>query len=449
MAEAPVTFRYEALHRVLEVARVLGASADLAQVLQVIIDAVRDTLEAERATVFLYDPVTQELYTSVAHGLDDHPPAGAATAAREQEPRGIRIPISQGIAGEAARSQRIINVPDAYADARFNRDVDKRTGFRTRSILSIPLIAFDGELVGVAQVLNKRSRAFDEADEEIATALAAQAAVAIKRARLIQDRLKRQKLERDLQLARQIQQQTIPTGAPVVRGFDLAALNEPAEETGGDAYDIIGACGVGEQTRVIEAGMPADRAVLMIADATGHGIGPALMATGVRAMLRMAVRVGASLELLIRQLNRQVCQDVPAGRFVTCWVGMIDTTDGTLTCFSSGQAPLLYYHASDGRVDILEADEMPFGIDEFVAAIRPRQFHMQPGDVFLVISDGFYESIGPGNRQWGVERATEVIRAVHRQSAGEITAAMRAAVGAFTRDEPAVDDRTIIVIKRL
>lgn len=466
MDHATGTMQQEALQRVLGVARLLGASADLDRVLQVIIDAVRDILEADRATVFLYDPPHAELYTRVAHGLADEgeaeaggvaaPGAGPA-AAREQppstreEPRGIRFSVTHGLAGEAARTQRIINVPDAYADPRFNREVDRQTGFRTRSILSIPLLAFDGELIGVVQVLNKRGRPFDDADEQVATALAAQAAVAIKRSKLIEDQLKRQKLERDLQLARQIQQQTNPRTIPVVAGFDLAAWNEPAEETGGDAYDIIGLSGSGDQAKIVDARTASERAVLMIADATGHGIGPALMATSVRSMLRMAVRVGTKLEPIIRQLNRQVCQDVPSGRFVTCWIGLIDDRGPELTFFSAGQAPLLHFHAATGRADIIEANEMPFGIDDEWSDVTASRRTLAPGDLFLVVSDGFFESIGPPGAeggQWGTERAIEVVRRHREDSAETITKALRAAVEQFTRGQLAADDRTIIVIKR-
>jgi phosphoserine phosphatase len=456
MDHATGTMQHEALQRVLGVARLLGASADLDRVLQVIIDAVRDILEADRATVFLYDASNSELYTRVAHGLADEGEGDAGGAAGpgsagerlREEPRGIRFPVTHGLAGEAARTRRIINVPDAYADPRFNREVDRQTGFRTRSILSIPLLAFDGELIGVTQVLNKRGRPFDEADEQIATALAAQAAVAIKRSKLIEDQLKRQKLERDLQLARQIQQQTNPRAIPVVAGFDLAAWNEPAEETGGDAYDIIGLSGSGDQIEIVDTRTASERAVLMIADATGHGIGPALMATSVRSMLRMAVRVGTKLEPIIRQLNHQVCQDVPSGRFVTCWVGMIDNRRSELKYFSAGQAPLLHFHAATGCADVIEADEMPFGIDDQWPDVNVNRRALAPGDLFLVISDGFFESIGPEGGQWGTERAIEVVRKHRDGSAEQITKALRAAVEQFTQGQPAADDRTIIVIKR-
>ena len=142
---------------------------DLLEALQHRDDALRDLLDADRATVFEYDPKANELFTQVAHGI-----GGAGDV-----PKVIRIPAGAGIAGAAASGKRIVNIPDAYEDARFNRAIDQKTGYRTRTILAIPLLDHEGGLVGVAQVLNRHQGAFDAADEQLAEGLAANAAVAI------------------------------------------------------------------------------------------------------------------------------------------------------------------------------------------------------------------------------------------------------------------------------
>ena len=193
--------------RVLAVARQLGASADLKQILSVIIDAMREVLDAERATVFEFDAEANELFTTVAHGIAENVEEGTEGQAE------IRLSASTGLAGESVRTRTIINIPDAHADVRFNPEIDRKTGFRTRSLLTIPLIGHDRELIGVAQVLNRRGGPFTGDDEEI---LASQAAVALKRGRLIEDRIVRQKLESDLELARTIQQSGSPRQAPPV-----------------------------------------------------------------------------------------------------------------------------------------------------------------------------------------------------------------------------------------
>ena len=147
------------------------------------------------------------------------------------------------------------------------------------------------------------------------------------------------KLEGDLQLARQIQQKTFPAELPRLAGFDLVAWSRPADETGGDSYDVIGLDAGG---LITAGGGDAERAVLMLADATGHGIGPALSVTQLRAMLRMAVRTGSELNEVASHINEQLYADLPGNRFITAWLGGPRRRgDHSLVSFSAGQAPLL------------------------------------------------------------------------------------------------------------
>jgi phosphoserine phosphatase len=431
MAKRPAALPEDALRRVLEVARHLSASADLKQILAVIIDAMRDLLDARRATVFEYDAATHELFTTVAHGLT----VGEDT---QHEATGeIRMPADAGLAGESVRSRAIVNVPDAHADPRFNADVDRQTGFRTRSLLTIPLVDHADELVGVAQVLNKSSGAFDAHDEEIAAALASQAAVALRRGRLLEDRIMREKLERDLEVAREIQQRSFPDTLPELDGFELDAWNRPADQTGGDTYDVIQRDGDGSGT------------VLLMADATGHGVGPALSVTQVRSMLRMALRMDAALEDIAAHLNRQLHADLPTGRFVTAWLGELDVDAHTIASLSAGQAPLLAYRAATDTVESFAADTVPLGILPDQAFEIGRRVVLEPGDIFLVASDGIYEAMRPGdNEEFGEARVRELLRDQADESAKRIARVIRRSVRTFTENAPAGDDRTMIVIKR-
>ena len=147
-----------------------------------VVDAAREVLDADRGTVFLYDENSNELVVRVATKLG-----------------GIRIPADKGIVGESATTRKLINVPDCYADERFNRAIDKETGYRSRCMLTIPLIGFEDTLIGVLQILNKNKGVFDDEDEFIATALAAQAAVVIHRAKLIESMIATERLDREIE----------------------------------------------------------------------------------------------------------------------------------------------------------------------------------------------------------------------------------------------------------
>ncbi len=196
---------------VLEIARRLAATADLQPLLEAIQQSALHALDCERASVFLYDPRTDELCSQVA------------TAEGE-----IRFPARSGLAGAVFHSGATLNVPDAAADPRFNPEIDRRTGFRTVSILTSPLRSWDNTVVGVLQALNKRGGPFDCWDEVVIGLLSAQAGVAVQRQRLLEAFAEKQQYERDLDLARQIQQDLLPREAPVVAGFDVAGWNRPA-----------------------------------------------------------------------------------------------------------------------------------------------------------------------------------------------------------------------------
>ncbi len=256
------------------------------------------------------------------------------------------------------------------------------------------------------------------------------------------------KLERDLQLARKIQQDTFPTALPALAGFDIDAWNEPAEETGGDTYDVIGYERPPDQGRPRLSLVDVDRAVLLLADATGHGIGPALSVTEVRAMLRMAVRAGEDLPANVAHLNAQLCADLSEGRFVSAWLGELDARDATLRSFSCGQGPILHYRADDGVCDVLETDAVPLGlVEDLDIRMRP-PIPMRPGDVFLVASDGIVETTDAGGTAFGTKRLMDLVVQRHESSASGLLHALRSELTAFAGATSPEDDRTVVVIKR-
>jgi signal transduction histidine kinase len=156
----------------LEFSNALASQVRLDDLLVTIISKTAEVLDAERATLFLYDPARDEIWSKTADRL---------------EISEIRIPVGQGISGSVAQTRRVENIPDAYADPRFKREFDKLTGYRTRSILTMPLIGGKDELVGVIQVLNRKHQAsFDREDESLLRAICAHICVAIERANLIE-----------------------------------------------------------------------------------------------------------------------------------------------------------------------------------------------------------------------------------------------------------------------
>src|SRR5437762_3284805 len=164
----------------LEVSKALASHVRLDELLATIISKTAEVLDAERATLFLYDPGRDELWSKTADQLEINE---------------IRFPAGEGIAGAVARTRAVENIPHVYADPRFNREFDKQTGYRTHSVLAMPLIGDRDELVGVIQVLNKKNRErFDQEDEALLLGLTAHVSVAIERASLIEAHIEKDRI---------------------------------------------------------------------------------------------------------------------------------------------------------------------------------------------------------------------------------------------------------------
>jgi len=407
----------KALRRVLEVTRKLAAPFDLDTMLTEVVDVSRNILDADRGTVFLYDELTDELVVRVATELGT-----------------IRMPANKGIVGQSAQTHKLINVPDCYADDRFNRDIDKQTGYRSRCMLTIPLLGFENSLVGVLQILNKNDGVFDEQDEFIATALAAQAAVVLHRAKITEQIIESEKLDREIAVARDVQIGTLPKEMPSIDGYGFAGAFAPTDQTGGDLYDFVQ--------------LDEHRLFLLMGDATGHGIGPALSATQVRAMLRVALRLESSLDDAFRHINDQLCDDLPDDRFVTGFFGLLDATQHKVSFHSGGQGPIMHYHAASGEYDWHPATTFPLGYLPQTDLAAPLEIDLAPGDILGLISDGIYEYENEQGVQFGHDGVAAVINLLPGGDAETIVAEIMRSVRRHGGSVPQADDITIVLARR-
>jgi phosphoserine phosphatase len=405
------------LETILGVTSALAAPFDLMTMLAEVVSAAKQVLSADRGSVWLYDPAADELVLEVATGI-----------------RPVRVRAGAGLVGACARDRQIINVPDCYADPRFDPGVDKTSGYRTRCMLTLPLVDHKDVLVGVMQVLNKAGgRIFDAHDEVLATALAAQCAVALQRVRMTQAVIEGEKMRQELEMARVVQMSTLPASMPALAGYDVYGTFKPAELTGGDTFDLA----------LLDQGLLA-----VLGDATGHGIAPALSVTQMQAMLRMAFRLGADLETAFREVNNQLADTLASDRFITAFVGILDAATHSMRFHSGGQGPILHFKAVPGTCDRHKPTSFPLGAMR-LSALRPMvTLAMQPGDILLVLSDGIYEYQGAGGDQFGEARVESIVRAHHRKSMAELSAILLDAVQAFAAGAPQDDDITVVLVKR-
>lgn len=247
--------------------------------------------------------------------------------------------------------------------------------------------------------------------------------------------IKLEKLERDLNIAREIQSGLLPEEAPDAPGFEVAGWNRPADKTGGDYFDWVT--------------LPDGRTLFTLADVTGHGIGPALIVSVYRAYIRASTGNGkVTLSAVTSRINELLCADIPEGRFVTAALGIIHPTDSRVELLSAGQAPLLFYEAESGRLHNWDADDLPLGVDDAVEFSRARQIEFSAGDMLVLTTDGFFEAANSQDEQFGVQALEQFIRDYHQLSPDEWIAELYRRVKKHTAGEAQADDLTALVIKR-
>jgi serine phosphatase RsbU (regulator of sigma subunit) len=242
-------------------------------------------------------------------------------------------------------------------------------------------------------------------------------------------------IQHDLQVARSIQQSLLPEEEPKIAGFDIAGWNQPADDTGGDYFDW--------ET------LPDGKLVVSLADVTGHGIGPALLAAVCHAYARFSFRIAQSLPTALEHINQALSSDLGPGRFVTFVAALCAPNHPDVEILSAGHGPLFIYSRQEDHFTEMNAQAVPFGILPFFNSDPPANLALNSGDLVLLATDGFFEWENDGGEQFGVKRMEGVIRASRDCCPREIIAKLYDAVLRFSNGSKQQDDLTAVIIKRL
>ena len=405
------------LSRLFEATLLLNSTLDLAELLDRILQIACSECHADRGTVFLANSKNQELWSIVASGLD------------HQE---IRVPYGRGVAGRVAQTGEIVNVEDAYALEYFDRSFDQKFAYRTRSLLCLPIRHKSGEIVGVIQLLNQAHGRFAREDEDFLTKLSAHMAMALENARLHREVVEKQRLEREVALATEIQRSLLPDAPPIVPGYDIAVINQMCYEVGGDYYDFLS---LGPQSLL-----------LVVADVEGKGVSSAMVMSNLQATLRALVMHLHSLEVLTLSLNDMICNDARSKKFLSIFLGLIDTRRNGLHYINGGHVPPLLINSETGEYKRLEEGGTVIGL--FPSAEYTRgSVRLKPGDILVCCTDGIIESMDPRDDEFGTERLAASIRKNRHRSAQEIVDSVLADVEEFSRGGTHVDDKVLMVLK--
>lgn len=406
----------ESLVSILEIMHRLAAPEAMPELLREVIEVGKVAIVAETGVLWLLEKSSQQLVMVVPSNT---PPA--------------RMELGESWAGKCAVDHVISNIHECREDELFLKYPIQIPAGETRSLLNVPILGQDESLLGVMQWLGAAVGQFDEHDEWVGPALAAQAAVAIQHAYMTDELLANAVLSKEIAVARDIQMSTLPDTMPDVPGYDLYGHFQPTDHTGGDLYDLA---------------MLNGRLFMLLGDATGHGFGPALSATQMQAMLRVSFRLGADLDHAYMHVNNQLAEDLPDDRFITAFMGFLNPATHRVNYHSGGQGPILHFRAGSKKCDWHKPTNFPLGIMEIDDKQESANLYLEPGDILALISDGVYEYANTAGEEFGEERVAEVFRTYHRLPMAGLGEKLIQAVRDFGGDAPQEDDITLVLVRR-
>jgi sigma-B regulation protein RsbU (phosphoserine phosphatase) len=415
----PVTDRLALLYRL---SQTFNSSLNLDEVLNRVMDEVIAVTRAERGFVMLHE-AGGELVFRAARGMDQ---------STIDDPQ---FQISRGVVERVAREGQPVLTSNAQLDDRFSMR-HSVVDLGLRSILCVPLKVQD-QVTGVVYVDNRlRAGIFTQDDLDLLSAIASSAAIAVENARLYQLAVEKGRLERELQLAHELQASLLPQETPEVSGWEFAARWLPARQVSGDYYDFV----------------PGDggKLGLVIADVSDKGTPAALFMALTRSVVRACAGHAPSVADAVVHANRLICADSNEGMFVTLFFGLLDAAAGDLTYVNAGHNPPLLCRASDteaGSPVELRPTGVALGLSESFP-FEQRTVHLDPGDLLVLYTDGVPDATGAGPERFGMHRLRRVIQEHRQASAAGFLEALEDAISEFTGSAPQFDDIAIVIAKR-
>jgi len=421
MDSLPSRDRLELLYHL---SQTFNSSLDLAEVLNRVMDEVIAVMRAERGFVMLRD-AKGELTFQAARGIEH---------VTIHEPR---FQVSLSVIESVAREGKSMMISDAQIDPRFNmRQSVSILGLR--SILCAPLVLKD-RILGIIYVDNRiQAGIFSQADLDLLAAIGSNAAIAIENARLYQLAVEQGRLERELQMARQVQASMIPSATPDIPGWEIAALWQPAHQVAGDFYDFI-QFGDGYTC-------------LVIADVSGKGMPAALFMATTRSIIRASLGQTGAIREGIFQANRLLCAESTDSTFVTLVCARLNSAQGEVAYVNAGHNPPIFFQPrslpNSAQVVTLGRTGMALGV-EAQSDYKEQTLRLKSGDFILLYTDGVTDAMDAQSRSYGLDRLMDVLAESQTLSAREIVAALDSSIRSFTGKTDPFDDITLLMVKRL
>ncbi len=391
------------------------SSLDFEVALNNVMDSVMQITKAQRGFLMMSDEVG-ELRTLVVKGVDED------TLNQEG--------YSTTIVREVVSSGKVLLTNNAQFDTRFQagQSIIMRG---LRAILCAPMIV-KNRLMGILYVdTSMKSGNFTQADSDLLSAVAGQAAVALENARLYTVAVEKGRMERELQMASEIQQALLPQTMPNVGGYEIVPFWEAAREMAGDFYDAFK--------------LADDKFGVVIADVSDKGAGAALLMAVSRTMIRANAYAGLSPRETVRRTNDLIVEDVQSGMFVTVYHSVF-FRDGHSFHVNAGHNPPMIYHNTTKTITMLPIGGRALGW-EVDNPVQEHPVQLQAGDMVIYYTDGLTEAENAGGEQYGVDRLKKVILTNSQQPAQLIMNRIVEDVERFCAGIPPFDDMTVMIVR--
>jgi sigma-B regulation protein RsbU (phosphoserine phosphatase) len=420
LPETPSTISSERLTLLYQLSQTFNSSLDLDDVLNKVIDSIITVLHAERGFVVLCEQGTEWVFRA-ARGMGQ-------TTINDPE-----LQISRGIVNQTILDGKPVLTSNAQMDSRFSgRQSVNILGLT--SILCAPLKARERCLGAVYLENRLQAGIFSQGDLELLESIASTASIAVENARLYQVAVEKGRMERELQVARQVQSSFIPGKAPKLPGWEIAASWIPAREVAGDFYDFFQS-GQGKLN-------------LVIADVADKGMGAALFMVNCRSAIRATMMSAASLTDGIAHVNQALSADSTSGMFLTLFFAQIDLKTAQVEFINAGHNPPLVYRRNGSPPAELNRTGMALGV-EANGTYQAGALKLNAGDMLLLYTDGLTDAINSQIEAFGLQRLQLVASSNRQKSAQEVVDRMVAAINEFTGSAEPFDDITMMVVKRL
>jgi sigma-B regulation protein RsbU (phosphoserine phosphatase) len=360
----------------------------------------------------------------------------AETEELSQKISAFNLPAEDLLVQKIAERKKEVTIYDIQGDPFFEaeREVCASTFEQLGATLLIPLI-YEDRLTGMISLGQKKSGKFYRREDiNLLNTLANQGAVAIENARMVEEVIEKERMEEELNIARDLQVSMLPSECPTVRGFEISAYSVSAREVGGDFYDFIE--------------MGEDKAGMIIGDVTGKSVSGALVMSASRSVFRMLSEEELNVAESMMRANTRLKKDVKSGMFVALLYAVLNSQDRTLTMCSAGQTQPVMMSASTAEAILVETegDTFPLGILED-ANYEETRLQLQPGDKVVFYTDGIVEAMNEQEEIFGFERLQEVIKASQAEKSESLMNEIITSVKDFTGRAPQHDDLTVIVVK--